>query len=239
MDFSTIIGKTFEAAHFVKIDSGKVKPSMKNGRLIVPQELLLRTSHEALRDISFYFRKSHLELMASQYKNPGVSENDKLVIGTLLQNAVVSAQGDFALCQDTGTAIIYGWKTESVYTGINDEEVLSQGIKDVYRDCYLRASQTAPLSFFDEYDTGTNLPGQVTLYAARDSKGGPAYRFLFVAKGAGSSNKTSYFSMTKALLEESRLLIFLIRPAFRVSPSISCDVSSPPLKVEESKRLSL
>ncbi len=209
MNYSNITGRAFNSTQFIKIDTGKVKPLQKNGRLIVPPELLVRISHEAISNLSFYYRQSHLRLMVNQYKSPGASENDKLVIGALLQNAVVSAQGDFALCQDTGTAMIYGWKDESVYTGADDEASLSLGIKDVYRDCYLRASQTAPLSFFDEYDTGTNLPGQITLYSNRDSQDGPVYRFLFGAKGAGSSNKTAYFSMSKALLEPIRFESFL------------------------------
>ncbi len=209
MNMIHLIDKTFASTQFTQIDTGTVKPFMKNDRLVIPPELLYRTSYEALKSLSFYFRKSHIALMADQYKNPGSSENDKFVIGTLLQNALVSAHGDFALCQDTGTAIIYGWKDESIFTGIDDEDILSQTIKDAYNDCCLRASQTAPSSFFDEYNTRDNLPGQISLYAVPDSKRGPAYRFLFAAKGAGSSNKTSYFSMTKALLEESRFESFL------------------------------
>lgn len=209
MNISRIIDQAFASTQFTKIDTGSVSSVLKDGRLIVPPELLYQTAYEALKNISFYLRKSHLELMTDQYKNPEASENDKFVIGTLLQNALVSSEGSFALCQDTGTAVIYGWKSESIHTGIDDEEVLSESIKDVYKNCYLRASQAAPSSFFDEYNTEDNLPGQISLYAVPDAPKGPAYRFLFAAKGAGSSNKTSYFSMTKALLEASRFDAFL------------------------------
>ncbi|MDR2900494.1 MAG: FumA C-terminus/TtdB family hydratase beta subunit [Treponema sp.] len=209
MDIASLIETTFESTQFTKLDTGETKAFIKDGRLFVPPKLLHQLSYESLKNLSFFLRKSHLSLMIDQYKKDESSENDKLVIGTLLQNAIVSAKGDLALCQDTGTAVIYGWKSESIFTGVDDEKILSSGIKDVYQDCFLRASQTAPSSFFDEYNTEDNLPGQISLFAVKDSKRGPSYRFLFAAKGAGSSNKTSYFPMTKALLEESRFETFL------------------------------
>jgi fumarate hydratase class I len=209
MNIFSLIEKTFARTPFTKIDTGSIKPLFKNDRLIIPPELLYQVTYNAFHDLSFYLRKSHLQLMIDQYKNPDASENDKFVIGTLLQNALVASQGDFALCQDTGTAVIYGWKSESIFTGIDDEDFLSRGIKDVYRDKFLRASQIAPRTFFDEYNTADNLPGQISLYAVKDFQQSPSYRFLFAAKGAGSSNKTSFFSMTKSLLEESRFDTFL------------------------------
>ncbi|MDR1178276.1 MAG: FumA C-terminus/TtdB family hydratase beta subunit [Spirochaetaceae bacterium] len=184
-------------------------PRLENKRLFLPPGLLKTLSREAFRRIAFYMRENHLGLLAAALNDSESSENEKLVLKTMLKNAEVAARGELALCQDTGTASIYGWKDNSVVTGYDDEEELSAGAVLAYNENNLRASMVAASSFFDEYNTGDNLPVQCHIAACPDSAGGPVYRFLFVAKGGGSSNKTAYFSMTKALLEEKAFGVFL------------------------------
>ncbi|GHU02035.1 fumarate hydratase class I [Spirochaetia bacterium] len=205
-----IIDKAFSGCSFRRVDTGPLRPQFRETRLFVPPELLERAALEGFSDLGFYFRESHLKLLAARLDDPTSSANDKFVIGALLKNAAIAARGELALCQDTGTAIVYGWKDESVYTGIDDRSVLEKGIARAYKENYFRSSQTGASSFFDEYDTGTNLPAQVEIKSTRDGDpAGPRYRFLFVAKGGGSSNKTALFPMTKSLLEEKNFAAFL------------------------------
>jgi fumarate hydratase class I len=123
----------------------------------------------------------------------------------LLRNAVIAAEGEFPMCQDTGTAIVIGKKGQSVWTGYSDEEALSKGIFNAYTKGYLRYSQNTPLTVYEEKNTGCNLPAQIELYAVQ----GDEYRFLFLAKGGGSANKTYLFQETKAVLTPQRLLDFM------------------------------
>jgi fumarate hydratase class I len=182
------------------------KPTVKEGRLFIPPTLLRQTAEECFRQLAFYLRERHLRLLSEA---PDPSPHDRLVLQALLDNADIACQGELALCQDTGTAIVYGWKDESVCTGCDDAEELAQGALTAYQTQHLRASQVGFESFFDEYNTGTNAPAQVHIAACPDSLGGPRYRFLLVAKGGGSSNKTAYFSLTKAFLEPERFERFL------------------------------
>lgn len=205
MIMRNIILESFRRTEFAALDFEK--PRLEAGRLIVTEEQLAEISREAFRMMAFYMRESHFALLAAALKAADSSENDRLVIETLLKNAVTAAGGEFALCQDTGTISIYGWKDNSICTAGDDEEALSRGAARAYKGNYLRASMIAPVSFFDEYNTRDNLPAHCHLFAAPDS--GPAYRFLFAAKGGGSSNKTAYFAMTKALLEEKPFQAFL------------------------------
>ena len=123
----------------------------------------------------------------------------------LLKNAVISAEGVFPMCQDTGTAIVMGKKGQGVWTGYADEEALSKGIFNAYTKGNLRYSQNAPLTTFEEINTGCNLPAQIELYAVQ----GDEYHFLFIAKGGGSANKTYLFQETKAVLTPENLLDFM------------------------------
>jgi fumarate hydratase class I len=217
MDFQDIMGENFRKTSFKTLDSEIPRPRLQGGRLFVPPPLLRRISREAFRALSFYLRESHLALLAARFRAPEASDNDRLVMGTLLANALTAARGELALCQDTGTAVVYGWKDESVYTGAHDRMELEEGIAAAYAEHHLRASQVGASSFFEEFNTGDNLPAQIRLEASPDGafrgKGaadtGPGYRFLFAAKGAGSSNKTGFFSMTKALLEKEQFEQFL------------------------------
>ncbi|MDN5859077.1 MAG: fumarate hydratase, partial [Pseudonocardia sp.] len=162
---------------------------------------------DAVRDIQHLLRPAHLAQLRAIIDDPEASANDRFVATDLLRNACVSAGGVLPMCQDTGTAIVIGKRSETVLTGGNDEEAVSRGIYEAYDELHLRYSQMAPTSFWDERNTGTNLPAQVELYAAPGSE--PRYEFLVMAKGGGSANKTFLYQETKALLNPARLGVFL------------------------------
>ncbi len=174
--------------------------------LKVEPEALTYLAKTAIRDVSFMLRPAHLKQVAAILEDPEASENDKHVALTLLRNAEVAAQGVLPFCQDTGTAIVMGKKGQQVWTGGNDEEALSKGIYQTYANENLRYSQTAPLSMYEEKNTGTNLPAQIDLYANE----GAEYKFQFLCKGGGSANKTYLYQETKALLNPERLESFLV-----------------------------
>ncbi|MCP5045171.1 MAG: fumarate hydratase, partial [bacterium] len=170
---------------------------------IEPQALSMLAA-QAVRDVSHLFRPSHLKQLAKILADPDASDNDRIVALELLKNASIAAEMVLPSCQDTGTAIVIGKKGQDVYTGFDDEEELSRGICETYTNTNLRYSQMAPLSMYEEKNTGTNLPAQVDLYATRGSD----YKFLFMTKGGGSANKTFLFQETRALLNEDSLLAF-------------------------------
>ncbi|MGQ0573320.1 MAG: fumarate hydratase, partial [Pseudonocardia sp.] len=165
---------------------------------------LVRT---AVHDIQHLLRPSHLAQLRAIVDDPEASPNDRFVATDLLRNACVAAGGVLPMCQDTGTAIVVGKRTETVLTGGDDERAISQGIFEAYAELNLRYSQMAPTSFWDERNTGTNLPAQVELYAAPGTE--PRYELLVLAKGGGSANKTFLYQETKALLQPRRLAAFL------------------------------
>jgi fumarate hydratase class I len=175
--------------------------------LQVEPQALTTLAKEAIRDIQHLLRPSHLAQLRAIVDDPEASGNDRFVAMDLLRNACISAGGVLPMCQDTGTAIVIGKRTENVLTGGRDEEALSKGIFEAYQELNLRYSQLAPLSFWDERNTGTNLPAQIELYH-KDGEA-PAYEFLFLAKGGGSANKTFLYQETKALLNPKRLARFL------------------------------
>ncbi|MDR0544073.1 MAG: FumA C-terminus/TtdB family hydratase beta subunit [Odoribacteraceae bacterium] len=179
----------------------------RDGRTIlqVAREGLELLAREAITDVSFYLRASHLAQVAAILDDPEASDNDKFVAHTMLLNQVVAAGGELPTCQDTGTAIVIAKKGEDVYTGVDDDEALSKGIRDAYRDRNLRYSQVVPLTMFEERNTGNNLPAQIDIHAAR----GNHYEFLFLTKGGGSANKTFLYQQTKALLTEENLDRFI------------------------------
>ena len=162
---------------------------------------------EAVRDIQHLLRPAHLAQLRAIVDDPEASPNDRFVAVDLLRNACVSAGGVLPMCQDTGTAIVVGKRTETVLTGGDDEEAISRGIYEAYNELHLRYSQMAPTSFWDERNTGTNLPAQVELYSAPGQT--PKYELLVLAKGGGSANKTFLYQETKALLNPQRLAAFL------------------------------
>ncbi|RLD67778.1 MAG: fumarate hydratase [Bacteroidetes bacterium] len=162
-------------------------------------------AEEAMTDVSFFLRKSHLEQLSMILDDPEATDNDKFVAYSLLKNSVTAADGELPTCQDTGTAIVMGKKGEDVYTGVNDAEFFSKGIYNTYEKQNLRFSQIVPLTMLEEKNSGTNLPAQIDLYSIQ----GNEYKFLFVAKGGGSANKTYLYQQTKQLLTEDNLKKFL------------------------------
>jgi fumarate hydratase, class I len=164
--------------------------------LLVEKEALTRLAREAFHDVAHLLRTSHLEKLAAILEDPEASGNDRVVARELLHNAVIAAEGVFPGCQDTGTATILGKRGDRVLVDGDDEEALARGVFEIYRDDNLRYSQVAPLSMYEEKNTGTNLPAQIDLLATK----GKHYDFLFVAKGGGSANKAYLFQETKALL---------------------------------------
>jgi fumarate hydratase class I len=175
--------------------------------LLVPAEALSILSKEAMHDIEYLFRPSHLQQWADILNDREASPNDRFVAIALLKNACISAGFILPSCQDTGTAIVIGEKGEQVWTDGDDYEALSKGIFKTFAENYLRFSQMAPLSMFEEKNTGTNLPAQIDLYAQK----GKAYHFLFIAKGGGSANKTFLYQETRALLNQKNFKAFLER----------------------------
>ncbi|MCG6911703.1 MAG: fumarate hydratase [Deltaproteobacteria bacterium] len=172
--------------------------------MVAPRALTL-LAEEAFRDVSHLLRPAHLKKVAAIFDDPEASANDRLVALEMLKNAVIAAKGEFPMCQDTGTAIIMGKKGQMVWTGEEDEAALAQGVYNAYLNNNLRYSQNAPLSMYEEKNTGCNLPAQIELYATK----GDAYHFLFIAKGGGSANKSYLFQETKALLNPDTLLAFM------------------------------
>ena len=174
--------------------------------LKVQPEALTMVAQAAMRDIAFFLRPEHLKMVSAILEDPEASDNDRNVALTLLKNAEVSSHGILPFCQDTGTAIIMGKKGQQVWTGANDAEALSKGVYNTYTKENLRYSQNAPLSMYEEMNTGTNLPAQIDLYATE----GMEYKFLFVAKGGGSANKTYFYQKTRAVLNPVALQKFLL-----------------------------
>jgi fumarate hydratase class I len=181
-----------------------------NGRTFLqvdPAALRMLTA-EAMHDIAHYLRPAHLAQLRKIIDDPEASGNDRFVALDLLKNVNISAGGVLPMCQDTGTAIVTGKKSEGVLTGADDGEWISKGVYDAYTRLNLRYSQLAPLTMWEERNTGSNLPAQIELYSTPGS-GDPAYKFLFMAKGGGSANKSFLFQETKAVLNPKRMLEFL------------------------------
>ncbi len=177
--------------------------------LKVEPEAIRRLTAEAMHDISHFLRPAHLAQLRRIIDDPEASGNDRFVALDLLKNVNISAGGVLPMCQDTGTAIVMGKKSEGVLTGVDDAEVISKGVYDAYTQLNLRYSQLAPLTTYEEKNTGTNLPAQVEIYATEQGPKGPEYKFLFMAKGGGSANKSFLFQETKAILNPKSILKFL------------------------------
>jgi fumarate hydratase class I len=173
--------------------------------LKVEPEALTLLTREAMRDIAHLLRPGHLQQLSNILKDPEATSNDRFVALELLKNANIAAGRVLPSCQDTGTAIVMGKKGQYVLTGFRDEEAIARGVFDTYTTSNLRYSQLAPLDMYKEVNTGSNLPAQIELYATE----GDAYKFLFMAKGGGSANKSYLFQETKALLNPDSLMKFL------------------------------
>ena len=173
--------------------------------LKVEPEAIRRLTTEAMRDIAHFLRSGHLQQLRNILDDPEASDNDRFVALDLLKNAAIAAGGVLPMCQDTGTAIVKGKKGQFVFTGGGDEEAIAHGIYDTYQTSNLRYSQMAPLDMYTESNTGTNLPAEIKISAID----GDVYKFLFMAKGGGSANKSYLYQETKALLNEATLLPWL------------------------------
>ena len=175
--------------------------------LEVSPEALTKLTAEAIHDISHYLRPDHLQQLANIIKDPEASPNDRFVATDLLKNANISAGGILPMCQDTGTALVMAKKGQHVLTTSNDEVAISQGIYDAYTNLNLRYSQMAPVTTWEEKNTGNNLPAQIEIYA--DSDHADEYNFLFIAKGGGSANKSFLYQETKAILNPKSFMAWL------------------------------
>jgi fumarate hydratase class I len=190
-----------------KISSEYVRVEKYGDRevLHVDPKALEILAQEALSDVSFYLRASHLEKLKAILDDPEATDNDRFVAYNLLQNATIAAEGQLPSCQDTGTAVVMAKKGENVYTGAEDAEHISKGIFNTYQEKNLRYSQMVPLNMFEEKNSGTNLPAQIDIYAKKGMK----YEFLFLAKGGGSANKSFLYQKTKSLLNEKSMEDFI------------------------------
>ena len=184
----------------VGIDTLAGKPVL----MVDPTALTLLTA-EAFRDVSHLLRPGHLAQLRAILDDPEASPNDRFMALELLKNAVISANGILPMCQDTGTIIVMGKKGENVFTGANDEAAIAEGVLKTFAKDNLRYSQVSPLDMFEEVNTGNNLPAQIEIYATP----GDEYKFLFVAKGGGSANKTFLFQATPSILTHDRMVAFL------------------------------
>jgi fumarate hydratase, class I len=183
----------------------RVETVLGKEMLVVAREALRALSEAAFGDINHYLRPGHLKQLRSILDDPEASDNDKFVAFDFLKNANIAAGGVLPMCQDTGTAIIMGKKGARVLTDGDDEAALSEGARDAYLRRNLRYSQVAPLSMYEEKNTANNMPAQCEIYAEGDD----SYKFMFMAKGGGSANKSFLFQATPSVLTKDRLLAFL------------------------------
>jgi fumarate hydratase, class I len=195
-----------------KIGSDGVAVERVGGReiLSVTREAMRQLAEQAMIDINHLLRPGHLAQLAKILDDPEATANDRFVAYDLLKNANIAAGGVLPMCQDTGTAIVMGKKGGRVLTDGDDESALAEGLRDAYDKKNLRYSQMAPLSMFEESNTKTNLPAQIEIYAAgKDEQPEDSYKFLFIAKGGGSANKSFLYQGTPALLTHDRMIAFL------------------------------
>jgi fumarate hydratase class I len=189
----------------ISSDGITVRQALGRDFLEVDPGVLTLLTATAMRDIAHLLRPAHLRQLRSILDDPEASSNDKFVAGDLLRNACIAAGGILPMCQDTGTAIVMGKRGQQVLTDGRDDEHIARGVYDAYTTLNLRYSQLAPLTMWEERNTGSNLPAQVEVYATAGSD----YKFLFMAKGGGSANKSFLYQETKAVLNPARMLTFL------------------------------
>ena len=183
----------------------RVEKALGRDILVVEPSALTLLAEEAMIDINHLLRPGHLAQLAKILDDPEATGNDKFVAYDLLKNACIAAGGVLPMCQDTGTAIVVAKKGRNVWTEGSDEAAIADGVREAYRKKNLRYSQVAPLSTFEEQNTGDNLPAQIDIAA----EGEDAYKFLFMAKGGGSANKTFLFQATPSILTHDRMIAFL------------------------------
>lgn len=203
--FQTMFPLKEDTTPYRKLTGEHVKIKQFEGRdvLVVEPEALSLMAGQAFKDVAHLYRPEHLAKLKQILDDPESSDNDRYVTLELLKNAVIAADRVYPMCQDTGTAIIIGKKGQQVWTLTDDEKELSLGTYNAYTHNYLRYSQNTPFTMYKEKNTKTNLPAQIDISAVQ----GDEYRFLFMAKGGGSANKTFLYQMTKAVLNSEETLI--------------------------------
>ena len=207
------LGKDETPYRKISSEGVRVEKVLGEEVLVVPREAIRALAEAAFTDINHLLRPAHLQSLKHIVEDPEASDNDKFVAYDFLKNANIAAGGVLPMCQDTGTAIIMGKKGRLVWTEGADEAALAEGARDAYLKRNLRYSQVAPLSMFEEKNTRTNMPAQVEIYAeghnAEHADYDAAYKFLFIAKGGGSANKSFLFQATPSILSRERLLPFI------------------------------
>ena len=183
--------------------------------LFIEPQVISQLTERAFADVSHLLRSSHLKQLSLILNDNEASENDKFVALEMIKNANISSAGVLPMCQDTGTAIVLGYKGENIFTGVDDSKLISQGIYDTYQTKNLRYSQVAPLSMFDEVNTNNNLPAQIEIYSAT----GNEYKFAFIQKGGGSANKSFLYQKTKSVLNPESLRSFLYEAIINIGTS--------------------
>ena len=199
------LGKDETPYKKVSADGVRTETVLGKEMLVVSRDALRALSEAAFIDINHYLRPGHLQQLRNILDDKEASDNDKFVAFDFLKNANIAAGGVLPMCQDTGTAIIMGKKGCNVITEGDDEAALAEGARDAYLKRNLRYSQVAPLSMFEEKNTQNNMPAQCEIYA----EGEDAYKFMFMAKGGGSANKSFLFQATPSILTRDRMLAFL------------------------------
>ncbi len=197
-----------DTTEYRKLTDDFVSESVFEGQKIlkIEKEGLKYLMEQAFYDVSFKLRESHMRKVAAILKDPEASDNDKFVAKNMLENSAIAIKGMLPTCQDTGTATIYGVKGQRVWTDANDAKHLSEGVYNCFKENNLRYSQIIPMDMFNEKNSGTNLPAQIDLHADR----GSAYKFLCMAKGGGSANKSYLYQQTKSLLNETAFEKFIL-----------------------------
>src|SRR6202162_98038 len=190
------LGKDDTDYRLLTVDGIRTRQSFGKNFLEIDPQVLTMLTRAAMRDIAHLLRPGHLRQLRSILDDPEASPNDRFVARDLLKNACIAAGGVLPMWQDTGTAIVMGNRGQQVLTDGRDSEHIARGVYDAYTTLNLRYSQLAPLTMWEERNTGSNLPAQIELYAAP----GQEYQFLFMAKGGGSANKSFLYQETKAVL---------------------------------------
>src|SRR5215831_8699288 len=203
------LGKDSTSYRKLTAEGVRVETVMGRDVVVVDPEALRALAEAAFVDINHLLRPGHLKQLAAILADPEASDNDKFVAYDFLKNANIAAGGVLPMCQDTGTAIIMGKKGRLVWTDGDDEAALAEGARDAYLKKNLRYSQLAPISMFEEKNTKSNMPAQVEIYAEGKGENDGAYKFLFIAKGGGSANKSFLFQATPSILTHDRLIAFL------------------------------
>ncbi len=206
-NYSSLFPLREEKIKFKKISDTfyEIKRFQNKNILVLHPEAFKLISEQAFFDVSHFYRSSHLKQLKKILEDSEASNNDKFVALSMLKNANISSDGILPMCQDTGTAIVNGYKGQNVYTGFDEGMYISEGIYQSYKNNNLRFSQLAPISMFEEKNTGSNLPAEINLYATE----GNEYKFLFVQKGGGSANKSFLYQQTPAILNHEKLKKFL------------------------------